>query len=114
MSSGSQIPYEPSDNPPRIPICGDIFFFEDGAHVALGTGARRDGTDREVLSFWPPPDVVPYTAGTLDKVKLTTIEELVAFMSGAICSTRSRTRHRPGEPGKEGVTLGLTVPRADS
>ena len=49
--------------------------------MALATGTR-DGTGRtQVLSFWPPPDVVTLLRGTLDKVKLTTIEQLVAFMS---------------------------------
>ena len=81
MSSGLQIPYGPSDNPPRVPIRGDIVFFDGAAHVALATGTR-DGTGRtQVLSFWPPPDIVIYSEGTLDKVKLTTIEQLVAFMS---------------------------------
>jgi hypothetical protein len=56
-----------SDNPPRIPIRGDIVFFEGAAHVALATGARDGMRRSKVLSFWPPPDVVPYTAGTLDK-----------------------------------------------
>ena len=81
MSSGLQIPYGPSDNPPRVPIRGDIVFFDGAAHVALATGTR-DGTGRtQVLSFWPPPDIVIYSEGTLDKVKLTTIEQLVEFMS---------------------------------
>jgi hypothetical protein len=82
MSSGLQIPYGPADSPPRVPIRGDIVFFQGAAHVALATGTR-DGMGRtQVLSFWPPPDIVTYTWGQLDKVKLTTIEELVAFMSG--------------------------------
>jgi hypothetical protein len=54
MSSGLQIPNGPSDNPPRIPIRGDIVFFDGAAHVALATGTH-DGMGRtQVLSFWPP------------------------------------------------------------
>jgi hypothetical protein len=42
----------------------------------MATG-NVDGTGRaEVISFWPPPNT-PFTrGGTLDSVKVTTIEEL--------------------------------------
>ncbi len=81
LSQGLQIPYKPSRTPPRIPIRGDIVFFDGPAHVALATGTR-DGVGRtQVLSFWPPPNIVTYSAGTLDEVKITTIEQLAQFMA---------------------------------
>jgi hypothetical protein len=80
LSSGRQIDYAPKETPPRIPARGDIVFFGGAGHVALATGVT-DGMGRtQVLSFWPPPDRLP-TAGTLDQVKLTTIEELVIAMT---------------------------------
>lgn len=58
----------------RIPQRGDLVFFDGLAHVALATGKGSD-----VFTFWPPPNT-PFTAGgTLDRVKVFTIEELVTW-----------------------------------
>lgn len=72
LSRGARIPWTAG----TAPIRGELVFFDGIAHVALATG-NLDGAGRsEILSFWPPPNT-PFTAGgTLDKVKITTIEEL--------------------------------------
>jgi hypothetical protein len=46
-------------------------------HVAMATG-NVDGAGRaEIISFWPPPNTqFQGDGGTVDDVKLTTIEEL--------------------------------------
>jgi len=59
----------------NLPSEGDIVFFNGANHAALATG-RGD----EIISFWPPPDQVPYGYGTVDAVKITTISALVDFM----------------------------------
>lgn len=76
LSRGSRIPYVPGAPAGRKPLRGDIVFMDGMAHVAMATGSV-DGTGRaEIISFWPPPNT-PFTpGGTLDSVKLTTIEEL--------------------------------------
>jgi len=59
-----------------MPQRGDIVFFDGIAHVALATGSGSD-----VYTFWPPPNT-PFTpGGTTDKVKVFTIEALVAWWS---------------------------------
>ena len=76
LSKGSRIPYVPGARAGRAPLRGDIVFMDGIAHVAMATG-NVDGAGRaEVISFWPPPNT-PFTrGGTLDSVKVTTIEEL--------------------------------------
>jgi hypothetical protein len=76
MSRGSRIPYVAGAPAGRKPLRGDIVFMDGMAHVAMATG-NVDGAGRaEVISFWPPPNT-PFTrGGTLDSVKVTTIEEL--------------------------------------
>ena len=54
---------------------GDLIFFNGAAHVALATG-KKD----EVDTFWPPPDNSAYHAGTVDKVKTSTISALSDWM----------------------------------
>jgi hypothetical protein len=73
MSGGARVRYTGVAGP--TPLRGDIVFMDGIAHVALATGTR-DSTGRcEVISFWPPPghSSIP---GTVDAVKVTTIEEL--------------------------------------
>jgi hypothetical protein len=73
MSGGARVRYTGAAGP--TPLRGDIVFMDGIAHVALATGTR-DSTGRcEVISFWPPPghSSIP---GTVDAVKVTTIEEL--------------------------------------
>lgn len=73
MTRGPRTPYRipgPGPQPQR----GDLVFFNGLAHVALATG---NGSD--VYTFWPPPDT-PFTrGGTTDRVKVFTIEALVAW-----------------------------------
>jgi hypothetical protein len=68
---------------PNLPIQrGDLVFFDGLAHVALATG---NGSD--VFTFWPPPDT-PFThGGTLDRVKVFTIEELTEWWETNFGST---------------------------
>jgi hypothetical protein len=54
------------------PKRGDIVMFDGASHVALATGS---GT--HIYSFWPPPDVSFLAGGTPDRVKDTTIEDLL-------------------------------------
>lgn len=76
LSRGSRIRYRAGAPAGRKPLRGDIVFMDGMAHVALATG-NVDGAGRaEVISFWPPPNT-PFTrGGTIDSVKVTTIEEL--------------------------------------
>jgi hypothetical protein len=80
LSRGARVPYHVGDpNTPR-PNRGQVVFFNGAAHVALGNGIV-DGTGRaQVWTFWPPPGTAFTPGGTLDQVKLSTIEELVNFM----------------------------------
>jgi hypothetical protein len=76
MSRGARHTYAIPGPNPRMPQRGDLVFFDGLAHVALATG-----TGSEVYTFWPPPNT-PFTlGGTLDKVKIFTIEALVAWWS---------------------------------
>lgn len=62
------------------PARGDIVMWNVIDHVALAVGSR-DGAGRvQVYSFWPPPGNASYVYGTVDAVKVTTIEELADFM----------------------------------
>lgn len=72
MSRGARVPWTAG----TAPVRGELVFMDGIAHVALATG-NLDGAGRsEILSFWPPPNT-PFTpGGTLDTVKITTIEEL--------------------------------------
>ncbi len=77
MSRGARIPYTPGAPAGRAPVAGDLVFMDGINHVALATG-NVDGSGRaEIISFWPPPNTPFAAGGTLDKVKHTTIEELV-------------------------------------
>lgn len=80
LSRGSRVPYHVGDpNTPR-PNLGQVVFFNGADHVALGNGIV-DGTGRaQVWTFWPPPGTAFTPGGTVDQVKLSTIEELVNFM----------------------------------
>jgi hypothetical protein len=63
-------------------VAGDIVFFDGAAHVALGKGTV-DGLGRtEIYSFWPPPNTAFTAGGTIDDVKITTIEELNDYWVG--------------------------------
>jgi hypothetical protein len=75
LSRGARVPWTAG----TAPIRGELVFMDGMAHVALATG-NLDGAGRsEILSFWPPPNT-PFTrGGTLDSVKVTTIEELRDF-----------------------------------
>ncbi|HET6548532.1 MAG TPA: hypothetical protein VFG79_08760, partial [Solirubrobacter sp.] len=75
LSRGARTPWKPGDAPVR----GELVFFDDIAHVALATGGLDGAGKAPILSFWPPPDHISYTWGTLDAVKLTTIDDLADF-----------------------------------
>lgn len=76
MSRGARHTYSVPGPNLNMPQRGDIVFFNGLAHVALATG-----TGSEVYTFWPPPNT-PFTAGgTTDRVKVFTIEALVAWWS---------------------------------
>ena len=60
--------------PVTPPLRGDLVFFDGMAHVALATGKGS-----EVYTFWPPPDTPFKPGGTEDRVKVFTIEDLVAW-----------------------------------
>jgi hypothetical protein len=72
MSGGARVRYTGAAT---TPLRGDIVFMDGIAHVALATGTRDSTGRAEVISFWPPPghSSIP---GTVDAVKVTTIEEL--------------------------------------
>lgn len=72
LSYSSRRPYSTSSRP----VAGDIIFFDGPAHISLATGTV-DGLGRtQIYSFWPPPNTAFVSGGTLDTVKITTIEEL--------------------------------------
>lgn len=74
MARGSGRTYatKPPKSPP--PQRGDLVFFDGVQHVALATG-----NGSEIYTFWPPPKT-PFTpGGTVDRVKVSTIEDLVAW-----------------------------------
>lgn len=74
MSRGARQGYAVPGPNLHMPQRGDLVFFDGIAHVALATG-----TGSEVYTFWPPPNT-PFTpGGTTDKVKIFTIESLVAW-----------------------------------
>lgn len=77
LSKGARIPYVAGAPEGRKPLAGDIVFMDGMAHVAMATG-NVDGAGRaEIISFWPPPNTPFAPGGTIDDVKVTTIEELV-------------------------------------
>jgi hypothetical protein len=57
-------------------VAGDIVFFDGAAHVALGAGSTDAMGRTKIYSFWPPPNTAFTAGGTIDQVKITTIEEL--------------------------------------
>lgn len=61
------------------PRRGDVVLFNGVAHVAMATGSRDAAGRTQVYSFWPPPNKGSF-AGTVDAVKITTIEELADYM----------------------------------
>ena len=75
LSFNSRIPYDPS-GPAQRPVAGDIVFFDGAAHVALGAGSTDAMGRTKIYSFWPPPNTAFTAGGTIDQVKITTIEEL--------------------------------------
>lgn len=81
LSFNNRIRYNPG-SPAVRPVVGDIVFFDGASHVALATG-NTDALGRtQVYSFWPPPNTAFTAGGTLDDVKITTIEELNDYWVG--------------------------------
>jgi hypothetical protein len=81
MSRGARHTYAVPGPSLKMPQRGDLVFFDGLAHVALATG---NGSD--VYTFWPPPNT-PFTpGGTTDKVKVFTIEDLVAWWAANMLS----------------------------
>ena len=81
LSFSDRIPYN-SGSPAARPVTGDIVFFDGADHIALAAGSV-DGLGRtEIYSFWPPPNTAFTAGGTIDDVKLTTIEELNVYWVG--------------------------------
>lgn len=80
LTRGKRTPYLKGDpNTPR-PNLGQVVFFDGESHVALANGII-DGVGRaQVWTFWPPPKTPFVSGGTIDKVKVSTIEELADFM----------------------------------
>jgi hypothetical protein len=76
--SGRQTYNTASPAGPR-PQRGDVVLFHGIDHVALATGGRDATGGAEVYSFWPPPDK-PSIRGTVDAVKITSIEKLARVM----------------------------------
>lgn len=76
MSRGPLHAYAVPGPNPRMPQRGDLVFFNGLEHVAMATG---NGSD--VYTFWPPPNTPFRFGGTTDKVKVFTIEDLVAWWS---------------------------------
>ena len=70
LTKGPLINYDVKTKTPQ-PERGDLVFFSGAAHVTLATG-KGD----ELLTFWPPPNEEPTKAGTVDEVKMSTIEDL--------------------------------------
>ena len=75
LTRGARVPWKAGEPGLR----GEIVFFDDIAHVSLATGTLDSAGRTEILSFWPPPNTPFVAGGTLDKVKITTIEELREF-----------------------------------
>ncbi len=80
LLGGAAQAYGTGDPRTPRPTLGNVVLFDGLLHVALATG-RVDSRGRsEVISFWPPPNKAFDRGGpTVDKVKLTTIEELNDF-----------------------------------
>jgi hypothetical protein len=76
LSRGTRIPYVAGAPAGRKPLRGDLVFMDGVAHVALATGNEDAAGRAEVISFWPPPNTPFKRGGTIDSVKVTTIEEL--------------------------------------
>jgi hypothetical protein len=84
LLGGSAVTYQIGIPATPRPAIGNVVFFDGLDHVALATGVV-DGSGRsQVVSFWPPPNTpfTPGPVGTVDAVKLTTIEELNTFWVG--------------------------------
>ncbi|HTN06762.1 DUF4157 domain-containing protein [Agriterribacter sp.] len=81
LSFNNRIPYNPA-SPAKRPVAGDVVFFDGAAHVALAAGTL-DGMGRTMIySFWPPPNTAFTAGGTIDDVKITTIEQLNDYWVG--------------------------------
>lgn len=79
------------------PALGNVVLFDGLEHVALATGVVDSRGRSQVISFWPPPNKAFDRGGpTVDKVKLTTIEELNAFW---VSNRRPPFRVTFGPPG---------------
>jgi hypothetical protein len=76
MSRGPRTTYK-IPGPSKMPLRGDLVFFDGLGHVALATG-----NGSQVYTFWPPPGK-PSVSGTADAVKVETIEALVGYMDRA-------------------------------
>jgi Domain of unknown function (DUF4157) len=70
--ASSTSPYVPGTSRPQR---GDLVFWNGLDHVALATG-----NGEEIISFWPPPQMES-VAGTVDKVKTTTITALTGYVT---------------------------------
>ena len=75
MTRGGTTTYDLASHTP-LPVRGDIVFFDGASHVALATGNAD-----EILTFWPPPNTAFTAGGTVDDVKLSTIEILSDWMT---------------------------------
>jgi hypothetical protein len=76
MTRGARHTYNVGGVNPAMPSRGDLVFFNGLAHVAMATGTGSD-----VYTFWPPPNT-PFTpGGTVDRVKISTIEALSNWMT---------------------------------
>ena len=73
--SSSRTVYTAGDVIPR----GYLVFFDGVNHVALATG-----NPDEVLTFWPPPDIVQYSSGQVDEVKIRSISSLTTVMGAPV------------------------------
>ena len=80
LLGGAARAYGINDPQTPRPALGNVVLFDGLEHVALATGLVDSRGRSEVISFWPPPTKAFDRGGpTVDKVKLTTIEELNAF-----------------------------------
>jgi hypothetical protein len=74
MLRGARTTYNIPGPNPVMPQRGDLVFFNGIEHVALATGSGSN-----LYTFWPPPDTPVTRGGTPDRVKIFTIEALVAW-----------------------------------
>lgn len=81
ITNGGLASYDLASKTP-LPQRGDLVFFDGAAHVALATG-----NGDEIMTFWPPPNTAFTRGGTVDDVKMSTIEALSDWMTTNFRST---------------------------